>query len=113
MQVTEVQIVSHLHSVKVKLHYVVSKGLSAVCTKEAGAAMLSNGYMGASYGAAAGMHALSITAVRGLSSGRGGFVVTTLRLKNLMSVRTFLKLAVPRQAITSVPLGTQPSAHCT
>ena len=35
-----------------------------------------------------------------------------MRLKNLMSVRTFLKLAVPRQAITSVPLGTHPSAHC-
>lgn len=36
----------------------------------------------------------------------------TLRLKNFMSVRTFLKLAVPRHAITSVPLGTHPSAHC-
>ena len=39
--------------------------------------------------------------------------MSTLRLKNLMSVRTFRKLAVPRQAITSVPLGTHPSAHCT
>ena len=37
----------------------------------------------------------------------------TLRLKNLMSVMTFLKLAVPRHTITSVPVGIHPRAHCT
>ena len=40
-------------------------------------------------------------------------LLATLRLKKLMSVRTFLKLAVPRHAITNVPLATHPSAHCT
>ena len=37
----------------------------------------------------------------------------TLWLKNLMSVMTFLKLAVPRHTITSVPVGIHPRAHCT
>lgn len=32
--------------------------------------------------------------------------------KNLMSARTFLKEAVPLKAMTSVPVGIHPTAHC-